>query len=147
MGGVGMNTRVARFGLMGLSLLIGLVTAARAQAPETVFALRHCQIAPTWQIAYVRGMVPETVDLSREAQVHEILEEARRFMTGHCALPPRPKTKTVMSIVLYQRDEPIVFARTTTVYDRFGTPIRGERDYRNERARETGPTRENSRRG
>jgi hypothetical protein len=147
MGGVGMNTRVALFGLMGWSLLIGLVTAARAQAPETVFAVRHCQIAPTWQIAYVRGMVPETVDLSREAQVHEILEEARRFMLGHCALPPRPKTTTVMSIVLYQRDEPIVFARTSTVSDRFGTPIRGESDYRNERAREKVPTRENRRKG
>jgi hypothetical protein len=142
-----MNSRAALFGLMGLSLLIGWVPAARAQAPETVFTVRHCQIAPTWQIAYVRGMVPETVDLSREAQVHEILEEARRFMTGHCALPPRPKTTTVMSIVLYQRDEPIVFARTSTVSDRFGTPIRGASDYRNERAREQVPTRENSRRG
>jgi hypothetical protein len=129
---------------MGLSLLVGLVAAARAQAPETVFAVRHCQHAPTWQIAYVRGMVPETVDLSREAQVHEILDEARRFLTEHCALPPRPKTKTVISIVLYQRHEPIVFARTSTVYDRFGTPIRGEKDYRNERAREKVPTRENN---
>jgi hypothetical protein len=87
-------------------------------------------------------MVPETVDLSREAQVHEILEEARQFMTEHCALPPRPKTTTVMSIVLYQRNEPIVFARTSTAYDRFGIPIRGERDYRNERARQKVPTRE-----
>jgi hypothetical protein len=142
-----MNTRMVPFGLMGLSLLVGLVTAARAQAPETVFAVRHCQIAQTWQIAYVRGMVPETVDLSRETQVHEILEEARRFITEHCALPPRPKTKTVMSIVLYQRNEPIVFARTSTVYDRFGTPIRGEEDYRNERAREKVPTRENNEKG
>jgi hypothetical protein len=147
MGGAGMNTRMVPFGLMGLSLLVGLVTAARAQAAETVFAVRHCQIAQTWQIAYIRGMVPETVDLSRETQVHEILEEARRFITEHCALPPRPKTKTVMSIVLYQRDEPIVFARTSTVYDRFGTPIRGEKDYRNERAREKVPTRENNEKG
>jgi hypothetical protein len=99
-----MNTRMVPCGLMGLSLLVGLVAAAGAQAPETVFAVRHCQRAPTWQIAYVRGMVPETVDLGREAQVREILEEARRFITEHCALPPRPKTKTVVSIVLYQRD-------------------------------------------
>jgi hypothetical protein len=139
-----MNTRMVPFGLIGLSLLVGLVTAARAQAPETVFAVRHCQSAPKWQIAYVRGMVPETVDLSHEAQVHEILEEARRFMTEHCALPPRPKTRTVMSIVLYQHDEPIVFARTSTVYDRFGTPIQGETDYRNEHAREKVPTREHN---
>ncbi len=142
-----MNTRVAPFGLMGLSVLLGLVMAARAQTSETVFVVRHCQSAPTWQIAYVRGIVPEAVDLSREEQVQEILEEARRFITGHCSLPPRPRTKTVMSILLYQDDEPIVFARTSTVYDRFGTPIRGEKDYRNERAREKVPTRENSGKG
>jgi hypothetical protein len=65
-------------------------------------------------------------------------------MTEHCALPPRPKTRTVMSIVLYQHDEPIVFARTSTVYDRFGTTIQGEMDYRNERAREKVPTREHN---
>jgi hypothetical protein len=144
MGGVGMNTCVVPCGLIGLSLLVGVVTAAKAQAPETVFAVRHCQSAPTWQIAYVRGMVPETVDLSHEAQVHEILEEARRFVTEHCALPRRPKTKTVMSIVLYQHDAPMVFARTSTVYNRFGVPIRAETDYRNERAREKVPTRENN---
>jgi hypothetical protein len=145
--GGGMNTRVAPLGLMGLSLLVALVAAARAQAPETVFVLRHCQSAPTWQIAYVRGIVPETVDLSSEAQVQEILEGGRHFITEHCTLPSRPNTKTVMSIVLYQRHEPIVFARTSTVYDRFGFPIRGQTDYRNERVREKVPARENRGRG
>jgi hypothetical protein len=93
-----MDPRMVPCGLIGLSLLVGLVTAARAQAPETVFAVRHCQSAPKWQIAYVRGMVPETVDLSHEAQVHEILEAARRFMTEHCALPPRPNTMSRLSL-------------------------------------------------
>jgi hypothetical protein len=49
--GGGMNTRVAPLGLLGLSLLAAGVAAARAQAPETVFALRHGQRAPTRQIA------------------------------------------------------------------------------------------------
>jgi hypothetical protein len=85
-----MNTRVAPLGLLGLSLLAAGVAAARAQAPETVFALRHGQRAPTRQIAYVRGIVPETVDRSRDAQVQERLDAGRPFITEHCPLPSRP---------------------------------------------------------
>jgi hypothetical protein len=88
-----MNTRVAPLGLLGLSLPVAGVAAARAQAPETVFALRHCQRTHTWQSAYVRGIVPETVDLSRDAQVQEILEDGRPFITAHCTPPSRPNTR------------------------------------------------------
>jgi hypothetical protein len=88
-----MSTRVAPLGLLGRSLLVAGVAAARAQAPETVFALRRCQRAQTWQSAYVRGIVPETADLSRDAQVQESLEDGRHFITEHCTLPSRPNTE------------------------------------------------------
>jgi hypothetical protein len=91
--GGGMNTRVAPLGLLGLSLLVAGVAAARAHAPETVFALRHWQRAPTWQSAYVRGIVPETVDRSRDAQVQASLEDGRPFITEHGTLPSRPHTR------------------------------------------------------
>jgi hypothetical protein len=90
--GGGMNTRVAPLGLLGLSLLVAGVAAARAQAPETVFALRHWQRAQTWQSASVRGIVPETVDRSRDAQVQASLEDGRPFITEHCTLSSRPNT-------------------------------------------------------
>jgi hypothetical protein len=82
-----MNTRVVPLGLLGLSLLVAGVAAARAHAPETVFAVRH------WQRAYVRGIVPETVDRSRDAPVQAMLEEGRPFITEHCPLPSRPNTR------------------------------------------------------
>jgi hypothetical protein len=99
-----MNTRVAPLGLLGLSLPVAGVAAARAQAPETVFALRHCQRAHTWQSAYVRGIVPETVDLSRDAQVQEILEDGRPFITAHCTPPITAKHQTSFTLVGSERD-------------------------------------------